>query len=128
MGERLTIIKGNTVIMIINLIRSRLLFITVFLSLSVSQTSSQHTFVVTTDEGFIDYANRIIVCRGTSDIEERTPVDNSLNIVEKNIKIAKAQARTQARSNLIELMKKVKWCTRVRRMNPPHSSPPIGLP
>ena len=74
-----------------------------------SQQSKPYSFIVNTDEGFIDYANRIIVCRGTSDIEERTPVDNSLNIVEKNIKIAKAQARTQARSNLIELMKKVNF-------------------
>ena len=74
-----------------------------------SQQSKPHSFIVNTDEGFIDYANRIIVCRGTSDIEERTPVDNSLDLVEKNIKIAKAEARTQARSNLIELMKKVNF-------------------
>ena len=72
--------------MIINLIRFRLLFITAFFSLSFSQTSSQHTFVVTTDEGFIDYANRIIVCRGTAEIEAKTPVDNSLKLVEKNLK------------------------------------------
>ena len=73
-----------------------------------SQQLKPYSFIVNTDEGFIDYANRIIVCRGTSDIEERMPVDNSLDLVEKNIKIAKAEARTQARSNLIELMKKVK--------------------
>ena len=36
-------------------------------------------------------------------------MDNSLDLVEKNIKVAKAQARTQARSNLIELMKKVNF-------------------
>ena len=74
-----------------------------------AQQSKSYSFIVNTDEGFIDYANRIIVCRGTSDIEERTPVDNSLDLVEKNIKIAKAQARTKARSNLIELMKKVNF-------------------
>ena len=74
-----------------------------------SQQSKSYSFIVNTDEGFIDYANRIIVCRGTSDIEERKPVDNSLDLVEKNIKIAKAHARTQARSNLIELMKKVNF-------------------
>ena len=74
-----------------------------------SQQLKPYSFIVNTDEGFIDYANRIIVCRGTSDIEERKPVDNSLDIVEKNIKIAKAQARTKARSNLIELMKKVNF-------------------
>jgi len=74
-----------------------------------SQKSKPYSFIVNTDEGFIDYANRIIVCRGTSNIEERTLVDNSLDLVEKNIKIAKAQARTKARSNLIELMKKVNF-------------------
>ncbi len=74
-----------------------------------SQQSKPYSFIVNTDEGFIDYANRIIVCRGTSDIEERTLVDNSLDLVEKNIKIAKAQARTKARSNLIALMKKVNF-------------------
>ena len=74
-----------------------------------SQQSKSYSFIVNTDEGFIDYANRIIVCRGTSDIEERTLVDNSLDLVEKNIKIAKAQARTKARSNLIALMKKVNF-------------------
>ena len=89
--------------------RNRLLFITAFFSLSFSQTSSQHTFVVTTDEGFIDYANRIIVCRGTAEIEAKTPVDNSLKLVEKNLKIAKAEARTTARLNLIELMKQVNF-------------------
>ena len=36
-------------------------------------------------------------------------MDNSFDLVEKNIKVAKAQARTQARSNLIELMKKVNF-------------------
>ena len=78
-------------------------------SLLSSQQPKPYSFIVYSDEGFIDYANRIIVCRGTSDIEERVPVDNSFDLVEKNIKVAKAQARTQARSNLIELMKKVNF-------------------
>jgi len=80
-----------------------------FISFSFSQKSSQHSFIVNTDEGFIDYSNRIIVCRGTAEIEEKTPIDNSLKIVEKNLKIAKAEARTIARSNLIELMKQVNF-------------------
>ena len=88
---------------------STLLFLLFACGLSVAQKNTSHTFIVNTDQGFIDYSNRIIVCRGTADIEERTPIDNSLNIVEKNIKIAKAQARTQARSNLIELMKQVNF-------------------
>lgn len=74
-----------------------------------AQKFSPHTFIVNTDHGFIDYANKIIVCRGTADIEEKTQSDNSLNIIEKNIKIAKAEARTKARTNLIELMKQVNF-------------------
>ena len=79
------------------------------ISFLFSQESKPYSFIVNTDKGFIDYANRIIVCRGTSDIEERTPADNSFDLVEKNIKIAKAKARTKARSNLIELMKQVNF-------------------
>jgi len=88
---------------------SILLIFLIACSLSFAQKNTPHTFIVNTDQGFIDYSNRIIVCRGTADIEERTPVDNSLNIVEKNIKIAKAEARTKARVNLIELMKQVNF-------------------
>ena len=86
-----------------------LLFLLLVCGLSFAQKNTPHTFIVNTNQGFIDYSNRIIVCRGTADIEERTPVDNSLNIVEKNIKIAKAEARTKARTNLIELMKQVNF-------------------
>ena len=95
--------------MVKNLFRYFFIISLFFISFSFSQKSSQHSFIVNTDEGFIDYSNRIIVCRGTAEIEEKTPIDNSLKIVEKNLKIAKAEARTVARSNLIELMKKVNF-------------------
>ena len=95
--------------MLINLLRSTTLLFLLFASQLFSQKTGQHTFIVNTDHGFIDYANRIIVCRGTSEIEEKTPVDNSLKLVAKNLKIAKAEARTIARSNLIELMKQVNF-------------------
>ena len=95
--------------MVKNLFRYFFIISLFFISFSFSQKSSQHSFIVNTDEGFIDYSNRIIVCRGTAEIEEKTPIDNSLKIVEKNLKIAKAEARTIARSNLIELMKKVNF-------------------
>ena len=85
------------------------LILFIFISFLSAQKSSPYSFIVNTDHGFIDYANRIIVCRGTADIEERTQVDNSLDIVEKNIKIAKAKARTKARTNLIELMKQINF-------------------
>ena len=92
-----------------NLFRYFFIISLFFISFSFSQKSSQHSFIVNTDEGFIDYSNRIIVCRGTAEIEEKTPIDNSLKIVEKNLKIAKAEARTIARANLIELMKQVNF-------------------
>ena len=95
--------------MLINLLKSTSLAILLFVPQLFSQKTDQHTFIVNTDHGFIDYANRIIVCRGTSEIEEKTPVDNSLKLVAKNLKIAKAEARTIARSNLIELMKQVNF-------------------
>ena len=86
-----------------------ILFFFIAFGFIVAQKHTSYSFIVNTGEGFIDYSNRIIVCRGTADIEERMPIDNSLNIVEKNIKIAKAEARTKARVNLIELMKKVNF-------------------
>ena len=95
--------------MVKNLFRYFFIISLFFISFSFSQKSFQHSFIVNTDEGFIDYSNRIIVCRGTAEIEEKTPIDNSLKIVEKNLKIAKAEARTIARSNLIELMKQVNF-------------------
>ena len=88
---------------------SIMLFLLIACGLSFAQKNNLHTFIVNTDQGFIDYSNRIIVCRGTADIEERIHIDKSLNIVEKNIKIAKAEARTKARANLIELMKQVNF-------------------
>ena len=88
---------------------SIILLLFIAFGLIFAQKYTSPTFIVNTDEGFIDYSNRIIVCRGTADIEERTPIDNALDIVEKNIKIAKAEARTKARINLIELMKKVNF-------------------
>ena len=94
---------------------SIILFIFIAFGSLVAQKPTSYAFIVNTEEGFIDYSNRIIVCRGTADIEERTPVDNSLNIVEKNIKIAKAEARVKARENLIELMKQVNFDGRLVR-------------
>ena len=84
-----------------------LIFIILVLSYSFlqAQRPTNYSFIVNTEQGFIDYANRIVVCRGTADIIGKESIDNSLSVVEKNIKIAKAEARTNARTNLIELMK-----------------------
>ena len=89
--------------------RSTTLAILLFVPQLFSQKTDLNPFIFNTDHGFIDYANRIIDCRGTSENEEKTPVDNSLKLVAKKLKIAKAEARTIARSNLIELMKQVNF-------------------
>jgi len=88
-----------------------LIFIILVLSYNFlqAQRPTNYSFIVNTEQGFIDYANRIVVCRGTADIIGKESIDNSLNVVEKNIKIAKAEARTNARTNLIELMKQVNF-------------------
>ena len=88
-----------------------LIFIILVLSYNFlqAQRPTNYSFIVNTEQGFIDYANRIVVCRGTADIIGKESIDNSLNVVEKNIKIAKAEARTNARINLIELMKQVNF-------------------
>ena len=66
--------------MVKNLFRYFFIISLFFISFSFPQKSSQHSFIVNTDQGFIDYSNRIIVCRGTAEIEEKTPIDNSLKI------------------------------------------------
>lgn len=88
-----------------------LIFIILVLSYNFlqAQRPTNYSFIVNSEQGFIDYANRIVVCRGTADIIGKESIDNSLNVVEKNIKIAKAEARTNARTNLIELMKQVNF-------------------
>ena len=75
----------------------------------VSQENSTRSFIVRTEHGFIDYSNRIIICRGTANIIEKNPVDDTFNLIEKNLRLAKGQARTQARKNLVEIVKKVNF-------------------
>ena len=74
-----------------------------------AQETSPRSYIVRTEHGFIDYSSRIIICRGTANIIEKQPVDNTFNLVEKNLKLAKGQARTQARKNLVEVVKKVNF-------------------
>ena len=74
-----------------------------------AQGTSPRSYIVRTEHGFIDYSSRIIICRGTANIIEKQPVDDTFNLVEKNLKLAKAQARTQARKNLVEVVKKVNF-------------------
>ena len=70
---------------------------------------SPRSSVVRTDYGFIDYANRIIVSRGTATIMERETSEGDLQIIEKNLKLSKGEARTHARENLLDLIKLVNF-------------------
>ena len=65
--------------------------------------------VITTDYGFIDYANRVIICRGTAEIIEKKSSEGDLNLIEKNLKLSKGEARSRARMNLIDLIKLVNF-------------------
>ena len=67
------------------------------------------TSVVRSEDGFIDYANRVIVCRGTADIEEKQSGDGSLDVIGVNLKLSKAEARAHARENLVDLIKQVNF-------------------
>lgn len=65
--------------------------------------------VVRTDDGFIDYGNRVIVSRGTASIIEKEVSQSGLQITSKNIKLSKGEARAIARKNLLNLVKIVNF-------------------
>ena len=67
-------------------------------------SDSPRTSVIRTEHGFIDYANRLIVSRGTASVTAKTTSQSDLKIVEKNIKLSKGEARAQARENLLDLV------------------------
>ena len=76
---------------------------------TLSAIGGYRTSVVRSENGFIDYANRVIVCRGTADIEEKNSGDGSLDVIGVNLKLSKAEARAHARENLIDLIKQVNF-------------------
>ena len=65
--------------------------------------------VVRTDDGFIDYGNRVIVSRGTASILEKEVSQSGLQVTSKNIKLSKGEARAAARKNLLSLVKIVNF-------------------
>tara|TARA_B100000029_G_scaffold514780_1_gene618973 strand:- start:514 stop:1284 length:771 start_codon:yes stop_codon:yes gene_type:complete len=67
---------------------------------------------VRTDYGFIDYANRVIVSRGTAAITKKETSEGDLQIIEKNLKLSKGEARAKARGNLLDLIKLVNFDSR----------------
>ena len=82
----------------------RYLFTYLFFIIGLVASDSPRTSVVRTDYGFIDYANRLIVSRGTASVISRTSTQSDLKVVEKNLKLSKGEARSQARENLLDLV------------------------
>ena len=79
---------------------------------SLFAVDSPRTSIVRTDYGFIDYANRIIVSRGTADIIPKNTSTSALQVIEKNLKLSKGEARARARENLLDLIKIVHFDSR----------------
>ena len=85
-------------------ITMRYLITYLFLIIGLVASDSPRTSVVRTDHGFIDYANRLIVSRGTASVISRASTQSDLKVVEKNLKLSKGGARSQARENLLDLV------------------------
>ena len=83
-----------------------------FLLGSLFAVDSPRSSVVRTDYGFIDYANRVIVSRGTAKITQKNSSTGELQVIEKNLKLSKGEARTHARENLLDLIKMVHFDSR----------------
>lgn len=79
---------------------------------SLLAVDSPRTSVVRTDFGFIDYANRIIVSRGTAEITQKNSSTGELLLIEKNLKLSKGEARARARENLLDLIRMVHFDSR----------------
>ena len=80
----------------------------IFLALLFAANSPSSS-VVRTGEGFIDYSNRVIVSRGTASIVQNEDSRNGFKMIEKNLKISKGEAKSQARENMIGLIKIVNF-------------------
>ncbi len=68
--------------------------------------------VLRTDYGFIDYANRVIVSRGMANISQKNSSSDELQVIEKNLKFSKGEAKSRARENLFDLIKLVNFDSR----------------
>ena len=85
-------------------ITMRHLFTYLLLIAGLLASDSPRTSVVRTEHGFIDYANRLIVSRGTASVISKATTQSDLKVVEKNLKLSKGEARSQARENLLDLV------------------------
>jgi len=85
---------------------------TLILISSIFAVDSPKSSTVRTEYGFIDYSNRLIVGRGTALISERRSSSGDLQVIEKNLKLSKGEARATARENLLDLVKLVHFDSR----------------
>ena len=93
--------------------KSRLILSLLFLTAISYSVDGSRSSVIRSENGFIDYANRVIVCRGTADINQKEIGDGSLDVIGTNLRLSKAEARSDARQNLIDLIKLVNFDGRI---------------
>ena len=79
---------------------------------SLLASDSPKSSVLRTEYGFIDYANRVIVSRGMANISQKNSSTDELQVIEKNLKFSKGEARSRARENLLDLIKLVHFDSR----------------
>jgi len=88
------------------------LFIFIVVVADLYSFDSPRSSVIRTEYGFIDYANRVIVSRGTANIVQRNNNEDEFQIIEKNLKFSKSEARSHARKNLLDLIRLVNFDSR----------------
>ena len=79
---------------------------------SLLAADSPRSSVLRTEYGFIDYANRVIVSRGMANISQKNSSSDELQVIEKNLKFSKGEAKSRARENLLDLIKLVHFDSR----------------
>ena len=84
----------------------------IFTANSLFSTDLSMSALIRLDQGFIDYANRVIISRGTASIIQKTMPDDNSKSIEKNIKLSKGEAKSQAREHLLDLVKQVNFDNR----------------
>ena len=90
---------------------TKLKYLTTYLIITATLVAfdAPRASVLRNDNGFIDYANRVIVSRGTASVTARETSQGDLQLVEKNLKLSKGEARARARQNLLDLVKLVNF-------------------
>ena len=90
---------------------TKLKYLTTYLIITATLVAfdAPRTSVLRNDNGFIDYANRVIVSRGTASVTAKETSQGDLQLVEKNLKLSKGEARARARENLLALVKLVNF-------------------